>query len=98
MWQGGAANRVVIKNNNTLFYVNAASSLEPTQQLDYDDITVIASNTHSSHSTTISSPAPVFAGAVFKLKPNNAIADSGATQIFVIIRSSTMSLITLKTC
>jgi hypothetical protein len=58
--------------------------LDPTQQLDYNDITVVASNTHSSHSTTISSPAPVFAGAVFKLKPNNAIADLGATQIFVM--------------
>jgi hypothetical protein len=58
--------------------------LDPTQQLDYDDITVVASNTCSSHSTTISSPGPVFAGAVFKLNPNNAIADLGATQIFVM--------------
>ncbi len=72
------------KNNNTLFYVNAASLSDPTQQLDYDDITIVASNTRSSHSTTISSPAPVFAGAIFKLKPNDAIADLGATQIFVI--------------
>ncbi len=58
--------------------------MDPTQQLDYDDITVVASNTCSSHSTTISSPGPVFAGAVFKLNPNNAIADLGATQIFVM--------------
>jgi hypothetical protein len=57
---------------------------DPTQQLDYDDITIVASNIHSSHSTTISSPALVFAGAIFKLKPSNAIADSGATQIFVM--------------
>ncbi len=58
--------------------------MDPTQQIDYKDITVIASNTCSSHSTTISSPAPAFAGAVFKLKPNDAIADLGATQIFVM--------------
>jgi hypothetical protein len=77
-------NRVVTKNNNTLFYVNAASLLDPTQQIDYDNITVIASNTCSSHSTTISSPALAFASAIFKLKPNDAIADLGATQIFVM--------------
>jgi hypothetical protein len=77
-------NRVVTKNNNTLFYVNAASSPDPTQQIDYNDITGVASNTRSSHSTTISSSAPAFAGAIFKLKPNDAIADSDATQIIVM--------------
>ncbi len=58
--------------------------LDPTQQIDYDNITVVASNTRSSHSTTISSLAPAFAGTIFKLKPNNAIADLAATQIFVM--------------
>jgi hypothetical protein len=58
--------------------------LDPTQQIDYGNITVVASNTCSSHSTTISSLVPAFAGTIFKLKPNEAIADSGATQIFVM--------------
>ncbi len=58
--------------------------MDPAQQLDYDDITVVASNTCSFRSTTISSLALAFAGTVFKLKPNNAITDSGATQIFVM--------------
>jgi hypothetical protein len=75
---------VVAKNNNTLFYVNAASLLNPTQQIDDNNITVVASNSCSSRSTKISSPAPAFAGAVFKLKTKNAISDSGATQIFVM--------------
>jgi hypothetical protein len=74
----------VTKKNNTLFYVNAASSSDTTQQLDYNNITIVASNTFSSHRTTISSLAPAFAGAIFELKPNNAIADLGTTQIFVM--------------
>jgi hypothetical protein len=84
MWQVKAANMVVAKNNNKLYNVNAASLLNPTQQINDDNITVVASNTCSSHSKSISSPAPAFAGTIFKLKTKDSIADTGATQIVVM--------------
>ncbi len=75
---------VIAKNNNTLFYVNATSLLNPTHQIDDNNSNVVASNTCTSHSTSIFFPAPAFAGAVFNLKKKDSIADSGATQIFVM--------------
>ncbi len=81
-------------NDSNTFYVNATSLPDPTQvgvnKRDDNNKTVTASNTrlsvildkHRMLQQLISAPA--FTGAVFKLRSKHAIADSGATQIFIM--------------
>ncbi len=59
--------------------------------IDDDDVTVITSNATSATTKLYRlrallqlSQAPVFAGATFALKTRNAIADSKATQVFIM--------------
>jgi hypothetical protein len=54
--------------------------------VDDNNKTVVTSNTRASTSTEdrITPPPPHFAGAAFPLKTRDAIADSGATQIFIM--------------
>jgi hypothetical protein len=72
-------------NANFTFYVNSATSLYPTKstianiQCKDDDVTIITPNTLSSTSDAD------FAGATFALKAKDAIADSRATQIFIMV-------------
>jgi hypothetical protein len=76
--------RNITSNGNFTFYVNSATSLYPTkfdntaQHIKDDDITVATSNTQS----TV--PNVDLTGATFALKTKDALADSGATQIFIM--------------
>jgi hypothetical protein len=99
MSQLGAANRNIALKCVNPFYVNTTDSPYPTRfcmsattfDLDDDDITIPTSNVslHSSssyklHALTHILAKTEFAGAAFCLNTKDVIADSGATQIFVM--------------
>ena len=100
MWRGGAAIRDVAYKCLAQFYVDTEILLYPTNycftakasDVDDDDITVPTTNITNKRPTITAYHARLstqdmqaeIAGGTFRLPTKHAIADSGATQIFVM--------------
>ena len=85
-------NSTVASNGNFTFYVSlATNTLYPTQYAaatptawDNDNITVVTSNASAMQTGPLSVPTHALAMVNDTLRTTDAIADSGATQIFVM--------------